>query len=77
MSSIKYCQKCHLKKRAINFNEAKKKMTNINEINEIETNCNSMCGPGQKKFIAQVSEDLLISDDFDELLKQIEESYEN
>ncbi len=76
MSKIIYCEKCHKKKRFGSYEDAIK---NINKISDYEVvnMCTSSCGLGKKKFFVEIEDELIVANDFNELLKKIKEYDEN
>lgn len=72
MKEINYCEKCHLKKRSVDIKKAKEKLENISC--NINYNCISTCGPGKKKYVAQLDDEIYITNSFDELIKELNEN---
>ncbi len=76
MSKIIYCKKCHKKKRFGSYEDAVKKISEVSD-DEVVDKCTSACGLGKKQFFIEIEEELIVADDFKELLKLIKENDEN
>lgn len=76
MSEINYCEKCHLRKRSISYKAAKERIKSVTNSDIIE-NCNSMCGPGLRQFIAEYKGDIIAAQTFEELIQDIKDENEN
>lgn len=71
-----YCQKCHEKKRSIQFGKAYEQLAeSLGEIQLVE-GCLSACGYGKDKFFLEIDEEFIVADSFDELLQKVED-YDN
>ncbi len=76
MSKVIYCKKCHTKKRVGSYEEAIKGIKKESGY-EVVNMCTSSCGLGKKKFFIEIEDELLVANDFYELLKKIKEYDEN
>ncbi len=76
MSKITYCKKCHNKKRFGSYEDAVAKISEISN-DEVVDKCTSSCGLGKKQFFVEIEEELIVAEDFKELLKLIKENNEN
>ncbi len=71
-NEIIYCKKCHIKKREMSYENACKTLEQ-NSGYKVVDKCTSSCGLGKKNYFAEIDEDLLVGENFEELLKEIEE----
>lgn len=74
---IKYCKKCHHKKRTENFEKVLEEFKKINPKAEIITDCNSTCGPGRKKFIIHIDDETYFEDNLVDVFERLREENEN
>ena len=73
---IVYCEKCHLRKKSIDFKKAKEKIEEISE-KKVQDNCISFCGPNKDKYIIEIEDDIFQAETFEELIQKIKEYYDN
>lgn len=64
---IKYCKKCHLKKRIQSYDQTVKDIQEITGIQTIDQKCFSCCGLGKKNFIIDYDDELIIAKDYSKL----------
>ncbi len=70
-----YCQKCHNKKRGLNYDNARSQIAEMLDIDfdEVEDGCTSFCGPGTKMHFVEVDSEMLYAETFEGLLEQLKD----
>lgn len=75
---IKYCKKCHLAKRSKNLENVNLEFKKILGDDVIIKNiCISCCGPGKKKFLIEIDEEVIEANSYEELIAKLKENYGN
>lgn len=72
---IIYCQKCHNKKRVVNYQKAKieiAKALNV-DVEIIEDGCPSFCGPGANNHFVEIDGELIYDPTFEGLISKLKE----
>ncbi len=67
-----YCKKCHEAKRTKNYDVAVTEIKAASSAKEVDDYCMSYCGPGVKEHFAVVDDEIISSETYDGLIKELE-----
>lgn len=71
---IIYCQKCHNKKRGMNYQVASQEIAEVfGDKAQVVDGCSSFCGPGAKVHFIEVDGEIIDGEDFPTLIKNIKQ----
>jgi uncharacterized protein YuzB (UPF0349 family) len=74
---VKYCERCHNKKRIKSIKKVEQEFKAINQEFVLVDQCLSFCGPGKDAHFCQIDDEMYICENYDQLLESVGEDYDN